>query len=156
MIPERRHCPRGPVEVPYYSSAPPPAALFECRPHDPAVAQLAGLLASGWSDADVLTAVLASPGLYAAAGGAPAPYVALLYRALLGRAPDPDGLAYFSQEIAGGLSPAFVTRQILATPEGRATRMARLYADGLGWPQGLAALKAYPAVTYWAGLLGGG
>ena len=33
VIPGRRHCPRGPVEVPHFSSAPPPAALFECPPH---------------------------------------------------------------------------------------------------------------------------
>ena len=33
MIPDCRHCPRGPIEVPHFSTAPPPAALFECRPH---------------------------------------------------------------------------------------------------------------------------
>src|SRR5437899_683331 len=29
----RRHCLRGPAEVPQFSTGPPPAALFECRPY---------------------------------------------------------------------------------------------------------------------------
>jgi hypothetical protein len=76
------------------------------------------------------------------AGGAP-PYTAPPYRDLLGRAPDADCPANFGQEIADGLAPDYVTRQILATPEGRATRTARPYADEPGLaagpvcPQGL-------------------
>ena len=41
MIPDCRHCPRGPIEVPHLSTAPPPAALFECRPQEPLVFGLA-------------------------------------------------------------------------------------------------------------------
>jgi subtilisin family serine protease len=123
---------------------------------DPGVAQLAGLLASGWSDGDVRAAVLASDAFYAATGGTPEGYVRSLYRIFLARDADPGGLSYFTGEIRSGSGLALVVRQFLACPEGRNTQIARLYINELGWLPPVASLKAEPGVMAWASFLPAG
>jgi hypothetical protein len=73
------------------------------RPADPdARVYWADRLTSGTKESTFASFVYGSPELYARAGGTPEAYVALLYRDVLGREPDPDGAAYWTARVAAG------------------------------------------------------
>lgn len=73
------------------------------RPADPdARAYWADRLTSGTKESTFASFVYGSPELYARAGGTPEAYVALLYRDVLGREPDPAGAAYWTARVAAG------------------------------------------------------
>jgi subtilisin family serine protease len=122
---------------------------------DPAVASIAGLLAAGLSDAQVQVNLLGSDGLYWALGGTPQAFITTTYKALFGRPPDPVGMAYLTNVLNTGVSRPAVVLALINTPEGHNTTIARMFIDDFGMNVGLAAMKSNPAVTFWAGYLGG-
>jgi hypothetical protein len=75
-----------------------------------------------------------SPGTYAAAGGNAEGYVAFLYRDILGREPDPAGLAYWSGRIAGGENRTALARAWLLTTEATELRAGVLFLETLYRP----------------------
>jgi len=121
---------------------------------DPGVIAWAGLTASGVSDSDVQAGMFASDPYYQGHGGTSAGFVSALYVSLLGRGADPAGLAYFSSQVDAGANRGEVARQILASPEGHRTTVARLYRNELARATPLADLKNDPGVGFWAGYLG--
>ena len=86
--------------------------------------------------------------------GTPTWTVTFLYHGLLSRAPDSGGLTLYTSELSAGDSVAQVAQQILGSPEGRLTTIARLYRDELGSTASIPALQADAGVAYWASLLG--
>jgi subtilisin family serine protease len=112
----------------------------------------AGRIDGGESD-DVIHAMILADGL-APSGGA-SDYVTGLYEAALGRAPDPDGLAYLSGQVQQGVSRYDVALGLLTSNESRRAEIARFYQYGLGWADTVVDLKVNSGVEYWAGLLGG-
>jgi hypothetical protein len=70
---------------------------------------------------------------YYRAGPSASDYVTRLYRVLLGRAPDPAGLAYWSGILESGRArPLDVAAGFYASPESRRQRVAALYQSVLG------------------------
>ena len=62
----------------------------------------------------------------------PEDYVASLYRDLLHREPEPDGLVYWAGKIRAGMHPAGVAQGFYASIESRRDRVTRLYRSILG------------------------
>jgi hypothetical protein len=104
----------------------------------------------------VETAILATDSTYQGYGGNPTSYVTGLYNAILARAPDPTGLAYYAGLIGAGDSRQDVILQLLNTDEARRTEVARWYQTELNWDEPVANLKVDPGVEYWASLIDGG
>jgi hypothetical protein len=104
----------------------------------------------------VETAILATDDVYQGYGGTPTSYVTGLYNAILARAPDPTGLAYFAGLIAAGKSRQDVIAQLLSSDEAKRTEVARWYQTELGWDEPVADLKFDPGVEYWASVIEGG
>lgn len=121
---------------------------------DAGVAFWAAMLTGGAADADVQALLLSNDGRYAAVGNSAAAYVNSLYQALLGRPAEAGGQAYYVAELAAGTTRAALARQILASPEGHAATIARLYRDELGSTTSIAALETDAGVNYWAAYLG--
>ena len=121
---------------------------------DPGVAVWAGRLASGWTDADVLTALLASDQRYAGLGGTDPNFVSALYDEVLSRDPDSGGLSYHLAEMAGGVSRADLVGRFLSSPEAHAATVARLYRNDLGSTYAVAQLEPDHGVQVWGGYLG--
>jgi subtilisin family serine protease len=121
---------------------------------DPGVAAWAARLASGSSDADVLAAMLSSDARYNGLGGNDAAFISSLYLGVLGRAPDPGGVGYHVTEMAYGVARSDEVRRFLASPEGHAVTVARLYRDDLGSTTPVAQLETDNGVQHWAGYLG--
>jgi thermitase len=114
----------------------------------------AGLLDGGRSE-DVVHAQILSHGIKP--GGSSADYVAGLFQAVLGRAPDANAAAFYAGQIdQGGDGSRFdVAEQLLTSFEARRTTIARLYQVELGWAAPLVDLKVNEGVWYWAVLIGG-
>lgn len=130
-----------------------PAASLQALKYDPSVLAWASSLASGTTTPDAVRQAILSSAEYQAVHGAnPFGYVDGLYRSALGRAADPDALAYWTSQLAGGSSAAAVAGRILAAPEARRTTIARWFIADLRRPaSSVNDLKADPTVIGWAG-----
>jgi len=104
----------------------------------------------------VESTIVATDATYQAFGGTPTSYVTGLYNAILGRAPDPTGLAYYAGLISTGDSRSDVIAQLQGTDEARRTEVARWYQTELNWDEPIADLKVNSGVEYWAGRIDGG
>jgi subtilisin family serine protease len=106
------------------------------------------------SSADAVRAtILASDEYDQAHGGNITGFVTGLYQDLLGRAPDPTGLALWSSWLAAGRTRLMVVQAIQGSPEAAETKVARWFQTDLGRPGSLAALKADPGLDALAGQL---
>lgn len=91
---------------------------FLGRPADPGgLAFWVGQLNSGLSDQSVLEGILGSAEFYTDSGGTAAGFVTALYGDLLGRAPDPGGLAFWENALSSGASRSSVVAGILGSTE---------------------------------------
>jgi hypothetical protein len=89
-------------------------------------------IAAGLALADIGTYFYGSDE-YARSSGAPDAYVARLYRTLLGREPDDDGLRYWTEILTSGQGrPSDVASGFYASIESRRSRSARLHLQVLG------------------------
>lgn len=122
---------------------------------DPGVAAWADRLGAGWSDADVLSAMVSIDARYYGLGGTDAQFVSALYYEFLSRDPEPGGVPYHVSEMVFGASRTDVARHFLASPEGHNVTLARLYRDDLGAAGSDTQLEQDAGVRYWAGFLGG-
>jgi len=122
---------------------------------DVGVAFWAAMLTAGAADADVQAGLLSNDARYAAVGDSAAAYVNSLYQALFARALEAGGRAYYVAELVAGKGRSALARQTLASPEGHAATIARLYRDELGSTASVAALETDAGVNYWAAYLGG-
>lgn len=113
----------------------------------------AGLLNQGIGAAVVESFLLASPEYLQSHGSSPAAVTASWYQGIMGRDADPSGQATWSNLLGAGLSPLAVVQGFQATPEARATRVARWYVRYLDRTTPLAALKADPGVLQFAATL---
>ena len=110
--------------------------------------------ALGSTEAELQTAILGSAEFFAHQGGTVTGFVTGLYQDLLGRNPDPAGLAYWSSFITlGTASRNAVAAAILASPESRATEVAGWYQTDLGRTTPLAVLKTDPGVLHWVQII---
>ena len=100
--------------------------------------------------------ILATDATYQAFGGTPTSYVTGLYNAILDRAPDPTGLAYYAGLISAGDSRQDVINQLQGTDEAKRTEVARWYQTELNWDEPIADLKVNSGVEYWASRIDGG
>ena len=82
----------------------------------------------------VRAGILASPELYAAAGGTDAAYVERLYELLLHRAAEPIGLQFWTTQLAGGLPRGALARRLLTSVEVATATVRATYLDLLGRP----------------------
>lgn len=101
---------------------------------DPSPAERAhwvGQLRGGRSVAWVAASFYGSPEYHGAAGGTDEGWLVDLYQAVLGRAPDPDGLAHWSAEVAR-IGHGGVALRIYQSPESARTRVTGLYQALLG------------------------
>ena len=80
----------------------------------------------------VENAILATDGVYQAFGGTPTSYVTGLYNAILGRAPDPTGLAYYAGLISAGVPRQDVIHELHELRRGEAHRGRPLVPDRAG------------------------
>ncbi len=120
---------------------------------DAGVGLWAGLIGQGAAEVLVHAAILGSAEYLAIHGGTAEGFAAGLYRDLLGREPDPAGVAGWVARTRAGTSYAELARLMLATDEARRTRVARWYQSDLLRADALDRLKADPGVAVWATLL---
>ena len=83
---------------------------------------------------DVHAAFLAGPEFYADHGGTDPGFVAGLYRSILGRPPDPAGLAHWLGALRSGLGRRQVARQLESTAEAYRAEVAAWFRQDLGRP----------------------
>jgi subtilisin family serine protease len=103
---------------------------------------------------DVQSFILGSDEFYAGHGSTAQGFIVGLYEDLLGRFPDPAGLQQWVRLFQSGTATRFqIARDILTSPEGRLTEVARWYQADLGRNTSLDLLKADPGVAYWANLI---
>lgn len=115
------------------------------------------LAPGGSTDADIRSSILASDEFLAVHGGTAEGFVVGLYEDLLGRYPDPAGLAGWVAEFKSGTASRFaIAHAIFTSFEGRSTEVAHWYQQDLGRPATLDALKVDSGVQVWAGLLAAG
>ncbi len=105
--------------------------------------------ASGAGDASIRARILSSSEFFANNGGTNAGFVAGLYRAVLGREPDPNGASYWLNRLATGASRGDVALAILNATEAKDTTAALWFQNDLRRPTPLAVLKADPGVMNW-------
>lgn len=91
-----------------------------------------GDLNAGASDESVQAGILGSDEYYSDSGGAPIGFVTALYQALLGRAPDPGGLASWESQLAAGVSRTALASGILNSNEYRIDLVNGYYQALLG------------------------
>jgi uncharacterized protein DUF4214 len=60
-------------------------------------------------------------------GGVNDGFLSAVYHDLLGRAIDPNGLAFFRQEMVAGVSRATIAVQLISSPEGRSVLVHSFY-----------------------------
>jgi len=105
-------------------------ALYNAYLHRPAdasgVAYFAGMLQQGSTIEQVRAAMLGSAEYFQHGGATNQGFIAALYQDVLGRAADPQGITFFTQQIKVS-SRAAVAQQVLTSPEGRQRRIAALY-----------------------------
>jgi subtilisin family serine protease len=121
---------------------------------DPGVIAWANMIAAGWSDAAVQTALLGGSTFYVSAGSTPDGFVTALYTGLLDRAPSTTELSNFVNLLVSGSSRAQLAQMFLASLEGHLTLMARVYSEELGKLNSVPFLKGDAGVAFWAGFLG--
>jgi thermitase len=114
------------------------------------------LVPNGTSDPDLLAKILGTNDFYNAHGGTNEGFVTGLYQSLLGRAPDPGGLAYWVGNLNAGQTRIQVIETFERTSEALQTKVAHWYQDVLGWNAPLTQLKSDPGVIYWGTLLAAG
>ena len=103
------------------------------RPADAAgLSYWSGRLAGGTSESAVIAGVFGSSELVARAGGSPEAFVDALYPALLGRAADAGGRAYWVSRLGAGTSPIQVALAFATGTEGLGVRAALVYQQMLG------------------------
>ena len=102
------------------------------RPPDAGSVVWVDRLQRGANPDDVRAAIRAVPEAYVRAAGTPSGFVAALYQSILGRAPDPAGLARWVAILQAGAGRQQVARQLAATPEAHRAEVARWYAQDLG------------------------
>ncbi|GAC1307909.1 MAG: hypothetical protein NVSMB14_12980 [Isosphaeraceae bacterium] len=142
-----------------YSPPPTPnIALIATAPGSNAPASPSGIvpLAAGSTDNDVVATLLASDEFWNANGGTPQGFVQGDYQTLLGRSPDPGGLAYWTSLLSNGGSRISIVQAIQTSPEAHWTKIAREFQTDLNRGGSLAALKSDPGVQSLAGLLSQG
>jgi hypothetical protein len=138
-------------------------AYFLGRPADPGgLASWVGALNAGWSDQQVVEGIMDSAEFYAHAGGTPGSFVTAIYGDLLGRAPDPGGLASWVGLLNAGASRGAVVGGILYSNEYETKFVEGEYAHLLdraadpgglaGWVSALAGGASYEQVI--AGIIG--
>jgi len=114
------------------------------------------LVPNGTNHRDVLANLLATDGYYILQGGTAAGFVAGLYRSILGRSPEPEGLAHWVTFLNSGHTRFQTIATFLQTPEAFRTEVARWYQNVLGWTSPLETLKFDAGVAYWSSLLAAG
>ncbi|SIO44286.1 protein of unknown function [Singulisphaera sp. GP187] len=114
------------------------------------------LVPNGTSDYDVLAKILGTNDFYNGQGGTNAGFVTGLYRTLLGRDPEPAGLASWVGRLNSGQTRIQVIETFERTPEALQVKVAHWYQDVLGWNAPLAQLKLDPGVVFWGSLLAAG
>lgn len=81
---------------------------------------------------DLGALVYGSPEFRQRAGGTDRGVIDSLYRRILGRAPDAEGMAYWSKSMAAGVTDLDVSSAFFASIESRTTRVRSLYRTLLG------------------------
>ena len=121
------------------------------RDPDPAGKDLwVGRIRRGATLQQVAAALYGSGEYYAAAGSSPEGFVDSLYRDLLGRPADPDGLATWTRQLAAGKTRDAVASALYGSREARSGRVAERYDAVLERP-------ADPdGEQFWTGRLRGG
>ncbi|AGA25104.1 S8 family serine peptidase [Singulisphaera acidiphila] len=114
------------------------------------------LVPNGTSDYDLLAKILATDDFYNGYGGTNTGFVTGLYQTLLGRDPEPAGLASWVGRLNSGQTRIQVIETFERTPEALQVKVAHWYQDTLGWNASLAQLKFDPGVIYWSTLLAAG
>ena len=125
--------------------------LFLGRAPDPGgLSFWEGELAAGTTDEQVIAGIAGSPEFGSRSGGTPAGIVGALYEDLLGRAPDPGGLAYWEGALSSGESTGAVATGICSSAEYRAGLVSDYYEHFL-------ARGVDPAgLSFWEGRLAAG
>jgi hypothetical protein len=77
-------------------------------------------------------------------------WVTNLYVDLLGRTPDPDGLAWWAAQVDAGTSRAVLAARLLGSPEGRAHRIRVAYEVALARTPGAG------EIAFWSAMLASG
>ena len=109
-----------------------------------------GYMRGGNSDERVLANLISSPEFFADAGNSNATFVGNLYSHLLGRPADPDGLAFWTEQLNNGSPRATAVVRLLSSAEYESNLLQGMYwryLDRAGDPGG---------VTYALGLLARG
>ncbi len=88
-------------------------------PDGPGRAYWAQQLRDGYRIDRLMASMAASPEFYAHAGGTPEGFVDLLYERILDRAPEPDGAAYWTGQLAAGVPRWRVARAFTGVAETR-------------------------------------
>jgi hypothetical protein len=108
-------------------------------------------LTAGVSDESVIATILGSDEFYTTdSGGTADGFVTALYGALLGRAPDSGGLAYWESRLSSGMSRSAVAGALLSSTEYRSDLVNGYYDHFLGRAADSAGL------SYWLAQLAGG
>jgi hypothetical protein len=104
-----------------------------------------GALDQGGTLAQVREVLLGSPAYLAVHGGTNAGFLSGLYHDVLGRPPDPSGLASWGQVLAGGVSRPAVVGAFVRSEEAAVHTVASLYRRLLGREADAAGLAGFAA-----------
>lgn len=91
-----------------------------------------GLLASGATDQEVISDIVGSEEFFNDSGNADSGFVTRAYQTILGRLPDPGGLATSTGSLSSGVSRTRVAYDLLSSPESRTDTITFYYKDILG------------------------
>lgn len=129
-------------------NAPPPNSAKAFDPN--------AFIPNGSSQTAVIARVLATDDVWNSLGGTVNGFVTGVYRSLLGRLPDDEGMAHWVDKLESGESRTDMILEFARTPEALRYKVALWYQDDLGWTTPISVLKKNDGVGYWADLLASG
>lgn len=113
-------------------------------PDDVGATAFAGALARGATTVDVEVGIASAPE-YVGVGSANQTFITSLFTDMLGRDPDPAGMAYFTQRLQAGVPATAIVRTIATSPERDTDLVGDLYLSYLHRNADAAGLAAFAA-----------
>ncbi|HVX15362.1 MAG TPA: DUF4214 domain-containing protein [Pirellulales bacterium] len=112
---------------------------------DAGIAYWTGQMRNGLTDQELEAGFVASAEFYASAGGTDAAWVSAIYRLLLGRTADGDGLTYWTGQLSAGVSRLAIAERIANSSENDSQLITADYEHYLG------RAPDSDGLTYWLG-----
>jgi len=114
------------------------------------------LVPNGTSDLDLIARMLSTDDFYNSRGGTNVGFVTGLYQTLIGRDPEPEGLASWVKRLNQGQTRVQVVSTFERTAEALQVKVAHWYKNLFRLPNPIEQLKFDPGVIHWSRFLAAG